>query len=215
MSLLLCVALASAEPPSVPESLRAFAPLVGQWRGVGQVRRGSARGAWRETAEWRYDFADGAAVVYDVTGGGHVREVRVREGEDGLVATVTSAKGEPSPAGVERDGERWVIAADGGLRLTVTPLNEKRTTVLIEDAAAGRPRRLGEVGYTRAGERLAVSGSGGPQCVVTGGRGTIKVSHAGRDYWVCCTGCKAAFEADPEAILAEAAARAADAGQTP
>jgi YHS domain-containing protein len=33
---------------------------------------------------------------------------------------------------------------------------------------------------------------------VTGGLGTIAVSYKGQTYYVCCGGCKDAFEADPE-----------------
>ena len=33
------------------EALKAYAPLVGSWRGVGQVERGGARGFWRESAD--------------------------------------------------------------------------------------------------------------------------------------------------------------------
>ena len=35
-------------------------------------------------------------------------------------------------------------------------------------------------------------------CPVTGGLGTMAVSHAGKTYYVCCTGCREAFDKDPE-----------------
>ena len=35
-------------------------------------------------------------------------------------------------------------------------------------------------------------------CVISQGLGTIQVSHKGKSYWVCCSGCKAAFEEDPD-----------------
>ena len=52
------------------------------------------------------------------------------------------------------------------------------------------------------------AGESGPVCIVTEGRGTIQVSHKGKTYYVCCSGCKDLFTKDPEAILAEAAERA-------
>jgi hypothetical protein len=69
---------------------------------------------------------------------------------------------------------------------------------------AGNPRyvRLAEVGSTRRGSDFA-KGSGGPECIVTGGLGTIEVQHQGRTYFVCCTGCRDAFNDDPEAAIAE------------
>lgn len=40
-------------------------------------------------------------------------------------------------------------------------------------------------------------------CVISQGLGTMQVSHKGKSYWVCCTGCKAAFEEDPEKWIAK------------
>lgn len=40
-------------------------------------------------------------------------------------------------------------------------------------------------------------------CVISQGLGTIQVSHKGKSYWVCCTGCKAAFEEDPDKWIAK------------
>ena len=70
--------------------------------------------------------------------------------------------------------------------------------------------RVAEVGYTREGTRLAQAGAGGPECVVTGGLGTMQVSYKGKTYYVCCSGCKQAFDDDPEGILADFAARKAE-----
>ena len=62
---------------------------------------------------------------------------------------------------------------------------------------------MAEVGYTREGTRLAVEGGDGPECVVTGGRGSIQFSYKGQTYYVCCSGCKQAFDENPEKILSE------------
>ena len=57
-------------------------------------------------------------------------------------------------------------------RITVTPLNEKRTLVLHEQrTGGGLYRRVAEVGYTRQGTSLAVEGAGEIECIVTGGKG--------------------------------------------
>jgi YHS domain-containing protein len=62
--------------------------------------------------------------------------------------------------------------------------------------------RSGEVGYQRQGTKIAAVGGTGPICVVTGGAGTIAVTHKGKTYYVCCTGCRDAFLDDPEGTLA-------------
>ncbi len=67
--------------------------------------------------------------------------------------------------------------------------------------------RLAEVGYTREGSDFAKAGSGGPECVVTGGLGTIAVQYRGQTYYVCCSGCQGLFNEDPAGVLADYRAR--------
>ena len=64
-------------------------------------------------------------------------------------------------------------------------------------------RRIAGIGYTRAGEKLAQAGGNQRKCIVTGGLGTIAVSHKGKTYYVCCQGCVQAFNDAPEAIIAD------------
>lgn len=204
------------QPPpqrTAKEALGEFNGLIGGWRGVGMPRRGSRDGAWSETADWVWEFKEGgtglrytvkqgkllrtALLTYDPpTGNYHLRGTLADETERTYSGRL--------------DGNKLVLESspdDGGEvhRLTLTQLNEKRTLVLYER----RPKssrfasRIAEVGYTRQGTSLAEEGQDGPECIVTGGKGTIKVMHKGETYWVCCTGCKQAFDADPEGTLAE------------
>ena len=143
---------------AIQEALAPFNSLIGGWRGIGQVRRGSTSGSWRGQLEKK-------------------------------VLTLVS----------EPDKDDIVS------RVTLRQLNDKRMLVLYETRRAEQSfySRVGEVGYTREGTRLASSDSSGPECVVTGGAGTIKVSHDGKTYYVCCTGCRDAFNDDPVGILAD------------
>src|SRR5436190_1516789 len=70
----------------------------------------------------------------------------------------------------------------------------------------GKPSfsRLYQVGATKEGMPLATrEGSGGPECIVSGGQGTIKVMYKGQTYFVCCSGCKTAFLDEPEKFIKE------------
>jgi YHS domain-containing protein len=59
-----------------------------------------------------------------------------------------------------------------------------------------------EIPNRRAGDRGAPRAAL-PECVVTGGKGTIPIAYKGQTYYVCCSGCKRAFDENPEKILAE------------
>lgn len=112
------------------------------------------------------------------------------------------------------EGKPLALTADAGApaqglrRITLTPLHDTRLLVLLEaeDPERHAFSRLGEVGYTREGVAFA-AGESYPLCIVTEGRGSIPVSYKGKTYYVCCSGCRDLFHDNPEAVLAEAAAR--------
>lgn len=192
--------------------------LVGGWRGIGQPKRSSPVGAWSEKAEWRWKFAgEQAALEYVVVDGKLLKSALLSFDPAQKTFRLKSAELiEGQEETIERDYVGTIIdkklvlesaSADAveGRRITITRLNEKRMLVLFERKAASQNfySRIAEVGYTREGTRLAESDQTGPECVVTGGVGTIKVSYKGETYWVCCTGCRDAFNDDPEGVLAD------------
>jgi YHS domain-containing protein len=195
------------------EALAPFNDLIGGWRGAGQPRRNSTAGAWIEKAEWIWEFDGGTpGIRYAVKDGKLLESALVTwDGEAKLFRLKAKLAGD-----VEREysgkfaGKQLVLdspADEQGYahRITVTPLNEKRTLVLFERRKADQSffTRVAEVGYTREGTSLAVEGLDGPECIVTGGKGTIAVSYQGETYYVCCTGCKSVFDDDPAGTIAE------------
>lgn len=201
-------------------ALAEFNSLIGGWRGVGMPRRGTTKGAWTETAKWVWDFSEGqVAVRYDVEKGKLLRSARLTWDPASKAYRLDAKlpdKGARQYAG-RVDGKKLVLESkpneDGDVhRITLTRLNEKRTLVLYEKRREEQTfyQRVAEIGYTRQGTSLAVEGAGEPECVVTGGKGTIAVSHKGQTYYVCCTGCKQAFDDDPEGTLADYRERLAE-----
>lgn len=199
-------------------ALSQFQDLVGGWNGTGQTKRGSIVGAWREKGDWRWKFEGNLiALEYRVEEGKLLTSawltfdpasksyrLKTTEPVEGKTETVERQYGGTlveKKLVFESLGEK---EADGR-RITITRLNEKRTLILFERKSASQTfySRVAEVGYTRDGTRLAESDQTGPECVVTGGAGTIKVNHKGETYWVCCTGCRDAFNDDPEGVLAD------------
>ena len=202
------------ERRAAKEALAEFNSLIGEWRGVGQPRRNSNAGAWSEQAEWIWEFHDDGTVGlrYTTQDSKLIRSALLTfdpENKRYRLTAVFADKSRRNYAGTLAD-KRLALESrpdDSGdvHRLTITPLNDKRLLVLHEKRRDGSrfPTRVAEIGYTRAGTSLAVETLGGPECIVTGGLGTIKVSHKGETYYVCCTGCRTAFEDDPEGTIAE------------
>jgi hypothetical protein len=58
------------------------------------------------------------------------------------------------------------------------------------------------VGATKEGVEFA-GDEDKPECVVSGGLGTMPVSYKGKTYYVCCSGCRDAFNDEPEKYIKE------------
>lgn len=205
---------APADTQAIVGALQPWKDLVGEWRAVGQVRRGSNQGAWQETAGvvWdlkrestglRWTVKDGkhwqsALLTFDPASGEHILSIVQKDGSPVLLTGKWNSK-----------ETRLVLesppAAQGELqRVTLTAQNENRVIWLLERKNGPQSffARVAEIGCQRQGTKLAAADGNGPECIVTGGRGTIAVMHAGQTYYVCCTGCREAFEDDPAGIIA-------------
>lgn len=90
--------------------------------------------------------------------------------------------------------------------------NEYMVTLFRKPAKSMQFTQVDVVRAQREGTSFAVADSDnpGPKCIVSGGLGTMTVTHNGKSYPVCCTGCKAAFEEDPERWLAKLAKQEAE-----
>jgi YHS domain-containing protein len=209
----------AAARAAAQEALADFNPLVGDWRGVGQPVRGSNKGSWSETGEWLWEIKKGhVGVRYNVKEGKHLSSALVTwdpEKKDFLLQATLPDKSERAYVG-KQSGNKLTFESqpdDSGNvhQIVVTKLNEKRTLVLFQVRAKEQKQftRVAEVGYTREGTKLADEGVGGPECIVTGGKGTMSTVYKGKTYWFCCTGCRDAFMDDPDGIIAQAEAKAA------
>lgn len=209
------------------EKLTAFSELIGEWRGVGQPKRGSNRGAWTEKSEWIWDFSKNAIAIQGTSAKSKLAtKIRIeaakqktekntassiqKDVKPSFVVEATSADKKVLKFVCRLDKNKLqgeTLASDDGLvhRLTLTQLSDKRLLVLIEKRKATQKfySRVAGVGFTRAGASLASNQPTGPICVVTGGKGTIALTHKGKTWYVCCSGCRQAFEDDPDGIIAD------------
>jgi YHS domain-containing protein len=194
------------------EALREFNGLIGAWRGIGQVKRGSPQGAWQEKAELVWELKPkSTGIRWTIATGKEWKSALLSHDEKTKLFTLSATLPDDSTRTYQGKFEDKKLVLEGSdekkdvHRITVTLHSENRILVLFEK----RPElqsfftRVGEVGYQREGTKIAAVGGSGPLCVVTGGAGTIAVMYKGKTYYVCCTGCRDAFNDDPEGILAE------------
>jgi len=204
---------------SAREALKPFNELVGPWRGVGEPATGSAadkqKGFWKENLSWGWKIkGEDAWLVLEITNGKHFKggELRYLQDKDLYQLTMFPIA----------DGPPWVFTGK---------IDDKGRNLIVErtDSARGEDQRItinlvGEIRFvyrfdkkktnvklftrdyyvaaTKEGESLGVAEKK-PECVVTGGLGTSTVSYMGQIYYVCCTGCRDAFNENPEKYIKE------------
>ena len=197
------------------EQLSKIQKLIGGWKGVGQPQRGSTKDSWTEQADWAWKFSPQRTTMFSRTEQSkYFSKVELVTGDKAdaysLLATPKDG-GEPiTYAGTVDKDERLVLEnkdAPAGLPQRISlrfVADGKRLLVLYEGKTQFSDQlvRLAEVGYTRVGSGFG-QGAQGPECVVTGGAGTMAVEYLGQKYYVCCTGCRDYFNADPAKALAE------------
>ncbi|MBN9119874.1 MAG: YHS domain-containing protein [Planctomycetes bacterium] len=218
------------KPVTPKEALQPFNVLVGSWRASGApdgTKEERLAGAWEETIAWEWKFKDKDAwLEVTFTKGKHFtkgalrytpNEKDAKEPAPRFALTLTGADKSTSTyvGGLsDKDKKLTLTRTDGPAseeqRLVFSLLHHNRHLYHFETRPANTTvafTRKYQVGATKEGVAFADVPKG-PECIVSGGLGTMKVTYKGKDYYVCCSGCRDEFKADPEKYIKEAEAKA-------
>jgi YHS domain-containing protein len=202
-------------PASPRDALKSLNVLIGEWKGTGQpegTRRDKQNGFWTEDLAWSWHFkGDDAWLGVTFEQGKHFASGELHfipdkdlfrlslKGVDGATQTfegrlkdkvLTLDREDPSTKETQR--------------LVFSLLHDNRFLYRLDKKPAGRTTfsKVYQVGATKKGVAFA-AGDGAPECIVSGGKGTMIVSYKGQTYHVCCSGCRDAFRDDPEKFIKE------------
>ncbi len=201
-----------AENPK--EALQAFQEFIGGWKNGNANHK--TLGTWTEKADWSWRFkGKDVWLSFDVQNsktykGGEVRflpdkslfqvtlvdkagKKALFEGEIKKATGLTVERVNPDTSDTE---QLRINVISGGDRLV--------TSLWVKPDGRTQYFKHFDVGYTREGVTFGVEAGGKkPECVVTGGLGTSTVSYMGQTYYVCCSGCRDAFNENPAKVVAE------------
>ena len=218
---LLFVSASSADPTPrriAKDALRPFNDLIGSWRGTGEPAQGTreekARNFWQETLRWEWVFkGDDVYLKLDIEKGKYFTGGELRPlpepGKFRLTMRTVNQETltfdgvhepEKKRLTLERVDEKTKVTQ----RLVFNLLHFNRHLMRYETKGAEQvaftPVWL--VGATKEGVAFA-EGDDKPECVVSGGLGTMPVMYKGKTYYVCCGGCRDAFRDEPEKYIRE------------
>ena len=83
-------------------------------------------------------------------------------------------------------------------RITMNTVSEgERMAMKFEKQDGGKGLFSSVYAMNGPKDGLVTGGPKKPECIVSGGAATIQVSYNGKTYYVCCTGCRDEFNANP------------------
>jgi len=209
-----------ADPPgkrSPREALQPFGDLIGSWKGTGIPKaKPDKDGFWEEKLDWQWQFKKDDAwlkVTFEKGRSFTEGELHYRADKDEYeFIAKTPDKQKQSWRGtlkvkvltLEREDE----AAKQKQRIVLTLLHSNRFLYSLDVKAANKATytRQYQVGATKEGVPFA-GGDGKPECIVSGGVGSIQVRYMGQTYYVCCSGCRDEFNDNPKKYVDEYSAK--------
>jgi YHS domain-containing protein len=216
MTLLAANSPAADAKPTAKEALKPFNELVGSWRGTGEpegTRAEKLKNFWSEKIAWDWQFkGDDVWMRIAFEKGKYFKSGELRYLPDlkEFKLTVATADDRPLTFNGKLDGK--VLTLDRvdpekkeTQRLVFTFLHSNRHLYRYEVKANEGVgfKRLYQVGATKEGVPFAGPADSYPECIVSGGRGTMAVTHNGKTYYVCCSGCRDEFKEKPDKYVKE------------
>lgn len=220
LSVVVGVVLVGQGPSDAPakksprQALTPFNDLIGAWRGIGTpagTREEQEKGFWTEHMSWEWKFKGQDAwldVVFKDSKHFASGELRYDAVKDRFVLTVKTPKKEALAYTGELSKEKVLTLErtekNETHRLVFTLLHSNRFLYRYEVKPEGKSlyAQRFKVGATKEGVPFA-GGDGRPECIVSGGLGTIPVMYKGQTYYVCCSGCRTEFNDNPEQYIQE------------
>jgi hypothetical protein len=213
---LLTRADAGGQSSDVKEALQGLQDYIGGWKGNGTSEKDKSE-IWKENAVWTWRFKDKDVFLsvemkdsklfksgtlrflpdkekYQLTLVDKKDKKQVYEGElkkSGLLL-------EGQDADTKATNQIKLNTAGGGIRLVLTLSTKPEGRTLFN--------KQFQISYTKEGENFGAAAKKN-ECVVTGGLGTMAVTYMGQTYYVCCSGCRDAFNENPAKIIKEYLAR--------
>jgi YHS domain-containing protein len=207
---------AAKDAAKAKAALQELQDFIGLWNLEGTQKAGGKTDAWKEKVNWGWKFKDGDAWIavdftegkgkyfaagdlrYDVPRKKYALKLTTADKND-LLFEGTIVRGDLKLEG--KDAKTGDVH-----RLTINTLAEGiRMQIKYEkqDGGKGLFSNVFAMNGNKDGQSIA-GGTKKPECIVSGGAATISVSFQGKPYFVCCSGCRDEFNANPEKYVAAA-----------
>ena len=196
----------SAESPqekqAVMAALQSFNEYIGEWTGKAESKTGKTE-FWYEKMSWGWKFNKDAAATLAVEfkDSKQFTKGELKYSPDKKLFQLVVAGADKKELVFEGKIVRKVLelartdaASKDKYTIRMSSTNEGalfNLEYLVQTGGKGIDKKLFIVQSKKEG--VSISGGKKNECVVSGGVGTIPVSYNGKTYYVCCGGCRDAF----------------------
>lgn len=211
LGLIVATSSSAEKADTSKEALKALNEFIGQWKGSGETKSGKTE-LWKESAEWGWDLKGSEpSLKMKVTGGKQFSEGKMKYLVDKKkyeLTVMTPEKKEQVFVG-DIKGKKLILThvdAESKDKTTIEMSTNNDGArfvynVSVQKRGIGLSRKTVVVGLSKEGASFA--GGKKAECIITGGLGTIAVSYNGKTYYVCCSGCRDEFNANPKKCVEE------------
>ncbi len=201
--------LKPAEVEKVKKALGEVQDFIGLWNLEGTQKDGTKTIAWKEKVTWGWNFKGEPSLTaeFGEGKGKYFTNGSLRydlEKKKYILSLTAPDKTEQVFEGVAgKDGglklERKDAKTGDAFRLTLNTLSEgDKFQVKFEKQDGGKGLYNNVFAMNGLKEGAGGVGVKKPECIVSGGAANIAVAYNGKTYYVCCTGCRDEFVANPK-----------------
>jgi hypothetical protein len=193
-------------------ALQNLQEYIGAWNGNGESKSGKSE-FWKESMNWGWKFGkDGSSwlqVEFKDDKTFDKGEMKFLPDQKKYQLTLTAKDKKEQVFSGEIKQKRLVFTrvddkSSDKFTLSMFTTNDGalfKMEYAVQSGGKGLDKKLFEVNHKKEGASL--SGGKKNECVVSGGVGTIAVSYGGKTYYVCCSGCRDAFNENPKKFVEE------------
>lgn len=208
------VRAADSDREAAMDALKEFNDYIGSYKASGAPGRKDPKGEWSETISWGWKFkGNDAWMIMDVKQGKHLKsgELRYMAEKEMFQFTAVDLKGQKMVFEGKMSPSGWLDLArtdpkSKEVQQIKMSTNNDGARFIYEywTKASGRttPIKSYQVAGAKEGESIGAKEKKNI-CVVSGGLGTSTVSFGGKTYYVCCSGCREAFDENPAKYVKE------------
>jgi ribosomal protein L24E len=203
----------AADQAKEKKALQEVGDFVGEWKGNAEGKTAGKNTLWKENYAFGWKFKDGHSwMSVGVDGGKYFKSGDLKYNLEKKLYTLEIKDKDDKPlsfTGELKKGRLVLERKDeksGDIhRLNLNTAAEGVRLVFsyeVQTGGKGLFSTVYKVAANKEGESLAGGGKKN-ECVVTGGLGTMTVSYNGKTYYVCCSGCRDEFNANPKKYVDE------------